>query len=188
RYGPRQRLRAAGRGSHQGCPRCHSPREGGGVMEKYMGWESLEEVKRAFFGGDEPDVFPSDDEIVVAWYGSEFYSGRAFVLFKRGGKLFEVNAWHCSCNDLEGRWRPEKTSVSALKMRRPTAFPFCNEYDDLYEEFVELLDSLAKKIDPLHPNGRCRCAGEGQCEWCQRTEALEELDGIAEVLDAADVP
>jgi endonuclease III len=22
--------------------------------------------------------------------------------------------------------------------------------------------------DPLHPFGRCTCAGEGKCEWCQR--------------------
>lgn len=117
-------------------------------MEKYMEWDSLEEVKRDFFGGDEPDesdVFPSDDEIVVAWYESQFYSGRAFVLFKRGGKLFEVNAWHCSCSELEGQWNPEETSVASLKMRRPTAFPFCGECSGLYEEFVELLDSLKKE-------------------------------------------
>lgn len=22
--------------------------------------------------------------------------------------------------------------------------------------------------DPLHPNGRCTCCGEGKCEWCKR--------------------
>lgn len=21
-------------------------------------------------------------------------------------------------------------------------------------------------FDPLHPTGKCRCAGEGKCEWC----------------------
>lgn len=25
----------------------------------------------------------------------------------------------------------------------------------------------------LHPNGRCTCAGEGQCEWCRETERRE---------------
>ena len=64
------------------------------------------------------------------------------------------------------------------------------ERDEAREEAHELTQLLAgkAKIDPLHPNGRCRCAGEGQCEWCQRTEAREELDSIAEVLDAAGVP
>lgn len=64
------------------------------------------------------------------------------------------------------------------------------ERDEAREEAHELTQLLARKakIDPLHPNGRCRCAGEGQCEWCQRTEARDELDGIAEVLDAAGVP
>lgn len=64
------------------------------------------------------------------------------------------------------------------------------ERDEAREEAHELTQLLAReaKIDPLHPNGRCRCAGDGQCEWCQRTEAREELDSITEVLDAAGVP
>lgn len=24
--------------------------------------------------------------------------------------------------------------------------------------------------DPLHPEGRCTCAGEGQCDWCRRID------------------
>jgi hypothetical protein len=38
----------------------------------------------------------------------------------------------------------------------------------------------------LHPNGRCRCFGEGTCEWCRATAAEErvrelerERDGLA---------
>lgn len=30
--------------------------------------------------------------------------------------------------------------------------------------------------DGLHPTGRCWCAGEGRCLWCQRTTALVELE------------
>jgi len=119
-----------------------------GWMEKYSGWDSLEEVKQAFFGDEEPDDFPTDDEIVVAWYDYAYYEGRAFVLFRRDGKLFEVNAWHCSCYEVEGQWEPEETSVAALKMRKPAAFPFCVEYKGLYEEFVELLDSLTEERTP----------------------------------------
>jgi len=30
--------------------------------------------------------------------------------------------------------------------------------------------------DALHPTGRCWCAGEGRCLWCQRTAALQDLE------------
>ena len=36
-----------------------------------------------------------------------------------------------------------------------------------------LLDS-----DPLHPCGRCTCAGEGDCPWCQSTELRLERDQL----------
>ena len=112
---------------------------------KYIGWTSLEEVKRSFFGDDEPDDFPTDDEIIVAWYDSELYDGSAFILFRRDGELFEVNAWHCSCCGVEGQWNPKMTSIVSLKMRRPAVFPFCIEYKGVYEKFVELLDSLTEE-------------------------------------------
>jgi hypothetical protein len=30
--------------------------------------------------------------------------------------------------------------------------------------------------DVLHPNGRCGCAGDGTCQWCQMSQAKEERD------------
>lgn len=29
--------------------------------------------------------------------------------------------------------------------------------------------STFRWVDPLHPNGKCTCAGEGSCEWCTGT-------------------
>lgn len=63
-----------------------------------------------------------DDElhgafILLAWYGGGSYDGSAFVLFERGGHLYEVNGGHCSCHGLEGQWDPEKTTVEAIVHR-----------------------------------------------------------------------
>ena len=57
-------------------------------------------------------------EFIYAWYKYEYYSGDAFVLFTKDGKLYEVNGSHCSCHGLsEDCWSPEETSLEALKKR-----------------------------------------------------------------------
>ena len=56
-------------------------------------------------------------EVLLASYSYENYSGDAFVLFKRDGKLYEVNGGHCSCYGLEGQWEPEETSIESLRHR-----------------------------------------------------------------------
>lgn len=48
--------------------------------------------------------------ILFASYGQANYSGDAWVLFEKDGKLFEVNGGHCSCYGLEGQW-DEKEEV-----------------------------------------------------------------------------
>jgi len=56
-------------------------------------------------------------EILVASYTYEDYSGDAYVLFRRDGKLFEVHGGHCSCYGLEGQWEPEETTKEAILHR-----------------------------------------------------------------------
>jgi hypothetical protein len=72
----------------------------------------------------EPDAIPIGEkpefkgaEILLASYGTPSYKGYAFVLFRRDGKLYEVNGSHCSCYGLEGQWDPEETTVEALLHR-----------------------------------------------------------------------
>lgn len=54
-------------------------------------------------------------EILLASYTDENYSGDAFVLYRKDGKLYEVNGSHCSCYGLSGQWAPEETNVDFLK-------------------------------------------------------------------------
>jgi hypothetical protein len=79
------------------------------------------------------DLFKSNEDIIeqyaapadaldnatvyLAWYQYEQYSGSSLVVYEKGGKLYEVNGGHCSCNGLEGQWEPEETSWEALGMR-----------------------------------------------------------------------
>lgn len=55
--------------------------------------------------------------ILFASYGTDNYSGEAFVLFEQDGKLYEVNGSHCSCYGLEGQFEPQETAIEALKLR-----------------------------------------------------------------------
>lgn len=56
-------------------------------------------------------------EILYAWYGYSDYSGDTHVIFRKDGKLYEVNGGHCSCYGLEEQWTPEETTVAALLFR-----------------------------------------------------------------------
>jgi len=77
-------------------------------------------------------------DILFAWYDCPPYEGHAFVLFRKDGKLYEVNGSHCSCFGLEGQWEPEEVTVESIKLR-------CKEgrvgwgYE---RDLEELIDSL----------------------------------------------
>jgi hypothetical protein len=87
---------------------------------------SVQDVNRKFQEGvynlatrdfDYPIQHVTEKELLFAWYGGGGYDGTAFVLFRRDGVLYEVNASHCSCNGLEDQWKPEATSKKALLFR-----------------------------------------------------------------------
>lgn len=102
------------------------------MPEKYIGFGDLENMLQEFEHGKwlgdgryaKDDVFiaapdaPTDDEIVIACYNQQSYDGDAFVLYRRDGRLYEVNGSHCSCYGLEGQWKPEETTAAALKMQK----------------------------------------------------------------------
>jgi hypothetical protein len=68
-------------------------------------------------------------KILFASYTYENYSGSAFVLFAKDGKLYEVNGSHCSCYGLEGQWVPEETVLKEL-VNRIVNGTFGREYSE----------------------------------------------------------
>ena len=71
---------------------------------------------------DEAPVIPvtaTPSEILFAAYSYGNYEGHATVFFEQGGNLFEVNAYHCSCNGLERSWHPQPVTWAALALRLP---------------------------------------------------------------------
>jgi hypothetical protein len=58
-----------------------------------------------------------DINILFASYGTDNYSGDAWVLFEQNGKLYEVNGGHCSCYGLEGQWEPDEVILVELEHR-----------------------------------------------------------------------
>ena len=82
----------------------------------YVGdWSNLEDMLKDF-NIDEDIV--KDYKVLYAWYESADYSGNAFVLLKKGRKLYEVNGSHCSCSGLEGQFELEETNVETLLKRK----------------------------------------------------------------------
>jgi hypothetical protein len=92
---------------------------------KYFGnWECKEDVARDF------QVEVKDlGNVLFAWYGYGDYEGSAFVLFENDGKMYEVNAGHCSCYGLEGQWDPEEASVEALAHTLKEGYRFSSYYE-----------------------------------------------------------
>jgi hypothetical protein len=82
--------------------------------ERYFDiFESIEDVWNEF-NIVAADV--TDEEIVLAAYCYEDYSGSAIVVYRREEKLFLVEGSHCSCYGLEGQWSPDETLPGALHM------------------------------------------------------------------------
>lgn len=59
----------------------------------------------------------ADMELLLASYSRDACCGEAFVLFRRGHSLYEVNASHDSADHMEDQWEPEETLLMALEFR-----------------------------------------------------------------------
>ena len=102
----------------------------------YGEWDDAKDVFSSFRVNEEDR---KGVNIVFAYYSYEDYTGRAFVLFTKEDKLYEVHGSHCSCYGLEGQWEPEETSVELLthRLQKGTIADF---YGQNYEK--EIRDAL----------------------------------------------
>lgn len=95
-----------------------------------------------------------DVEIQLASYTYHSdYTGRAYVLFKKDGKFYEVNASHDSLYGLENKWNPQKINILKVyhqsKSRNYRSGDYAYELSELLEHLPELklLKLVNKEID-----------------------------------------
>lgn len=79
-------------------------------------FESIEDIAKEF---EDKSIIDQLKKAIIYWaiYDCDSYEGSANIVYKLNGKLYEVNAYHCSCNGLSGGWDPEQTIWECLSMR-----------------------------------------------------------------------
>lgn len=100
--------------------------------------------------GKEPNKDHFDGiEVLLASYEYQDYYGDAFVLYRKDGKLYEVNGSHCSCYGLEGQWSPEETTKESLKHRLESGRLGNNSYghNTFAKELKQVLDELDEPVN-----------------------------------------
>jgi hypothetical protein len=73
-----------------------------------------------------------DARVIVAYMheGSWGCDSDAFIVFERGGKLYEAHGSHCSCYGFEGQWEPEEVPDVAAILKREDWALAGGGYDD----------------------------------------------------------
>lgn len=111
------------------------------VMQEFSnGWNQVDiDILNAFKGV----------HILLAYYLSENYSGTAYVVFEKRGKLYEVEGSHCSCYGLEGQWEPAEIPLELLnnyvdKGQKGIDSWYSVQYRDELVELVKKLNKLNK--------------------------------------------
>lgn len=87
-------------------------------------------------------------EILLASYSTYDYEGGAYVLFKKGKKLYEVHASHCSCYCFEQQWEPEETNIESIKHRLSKGdLGMSGEASSFKKELLEIIGNLENSED-----------------------------------------
>lgn len=120
------------------------------VFDNYCGHPyefRSDQEKQEFFEQESKGI-----EWLFGSYCYEDYSGEAFVIFKRDGKIYTNGGGHCSCNGLEGQWAPQESSIEAVMgyLNEGTLGRNSSYYQDTYEnifadELREFLEEVASE-------------------------------------------
>lgn len=116
----------------------------------FNNWTSKADMLSDFFPYDTPEM-PHVDTL-FAIYGTTMYEGEAFVLFRdtRDGNIYEVNAYHCSCYDLEYQWEPEICDIASIRHRAELGNLLSDwEGSDFDRVLLDRLDELAPKQEDV---------------------------------------
>ncbi len=98
------------------------------MIPTYTGdFSSAEDVRKQFEISQE-DL--KDTEVLLAQYETGNYEGSAYVLFRRDGRLYDVEGSHCSCNGLEDQWVPVETCIEKIEQDLSTKTRWREEYGD----------------------------------------------------------
>ena len=111
------------------------------IQPKYLGlFADRESINQEFFPFKEGQQLTVPEEVLIAWYEYEYYSGQAVVLYRQDNKLYLVNGGHCSCNGLEGQWEPDEVTVPQLRMFLDKGTYF----DQVKTEATEIIEALER--------------------------------------------
>jgi len=82
-------------------------------------------------------------ELLVSIGNSYGYEEEMLVIYEKDGRLYIVEASHCSCYDFSGQWSPSEYSYKAMLMRK-----WCNGCkEELHLLAGERLATKASKLD-----------------------------------------
>lgn len=84
-------------------------------------------------------------EVLLASYSRDPLGGEAFLLIRKGGRLFEINASHDSSGDMRGQWEPEETMSEALTYRM--TFGRLGRSEDGRDLFATALEKLLEALE-----------------------------------------
>lgn len=119
----------------------------------YLGeWDNFEQmvsdfIEDAWEDGAVSNAIASDDfsgiHVLLAYYEVDGYEGDAFVIYKKNGKLYEVNGSHCSCYGLERQWEPSEVTYEELIKRMDDGNLGCdyNGHDKFAKELRKVVES-----------------------------------------------
>lgn len=106
-------------------------------MNNYFGEFEGKKISDEFDVGEDQEKYIDSLDIICAAYNCETYEGDAFVLFRKDGKLYEVNDSHCSCYGLQD-FEPEETTKEALLLKGED-YGVWSAYGDELKKIIEAL-------------------------------------------------